>query len=390
MRKKTPARLLLPLALIVALSQSAAAQTRDVSKFVPAQTRDARAALASFPDSQAVLYVNARRVVNEVLPRLMTPAEYQKLLNGAETGGFDLRAVDYAAIGIRFTDPAPAGGVPEFVVVVRGGFNADTLLALGRVGLSAMGAKSRRESYGSKTIEIIDTSTLQKTLSDGDADTTLPYTQMGLPSKMPYPEVGVVALDSETLAFGVPAYVKSAIDAAGGRGGLKGATLDLTARDPQALWSLTADIPPTLTDTIHKFGAPQNEELDQMLSWIKQVSVSQGMDAVNYTLNASVLTDTPEHASAFSGLVRMGLFALQSELGTDAAKQNSKDAADARHALEVLKTVVNRTEGSTLLLSASVSQATVAEMIKENTAKPAATKPKTTHRRTHRRVRRRQ
>jgi hypothetical protein len=388
MRKKAPASLLLPLALIVALAQSAPAQTRDVSKFVPAPTRDARAALASFPDSQAILYVNARRVVNEVLPRLMTPADYQKMLNGAETGGFDLRAVDYAAIGIRFADSA--GGVPEFVVVVRGGFDAGALLTLGRVALASMGAKTRQERYGSKTIEIIDTSALQKTLGGGDADATLPYTQMGLPSKIPYPEVGVAALDPETLAFGVPAYVKSAIDAAGGRGGLKGTTLDLAARDPQALWSLTADIPPSLTDTVHKFGAPQIEELDEMLSWIKRVSISQGMDAVDYTLNASVLTDTPEHASAFSGLVRMGLFALQSELGADAAKQNSKDAADARRALEVLKTVVNRTEGSTLLLSASVSQATVAEMLKEKTAKPAATKPRTTRRRTRRHARRRQ
>jgi hypothetical protein len=389
MRKMAPASLLLPLALIAALAHPASAQTRDVSKFVQSPTRNARAALASFPDSQAILYVNARRIVNEVLPRLMTPADYQKMIGGAEKGGFDLRALDYAAIGIRFANPTPAGGLPEFVVVVRGGFNADTLLALGRAGLASMGAKSRQESYGSKTIEIIDTSALQKTLGGGDADATLPYTQMGLPSKMPYPEVGVVSLDPETLAFGVPAYVKSAIDAAGGRGGLKASTLDLAARDPQALWSLTADIPPTLTDTIHKFGASQNEELDQMLSWIKQVSVSQGMDAVDYTLNASVLTDAPEHASAFSGLVRMGLFALQSELGADAAKQNSKDAADARRALEVLKTVVNRTEGSTLLLSASVSQATVAEMIKENTAKPAATKPRTTRRRARRHARRR-
>ncbi|HZT59309.1 MAG TPA: hypothetical protein VFA21_11845 [Pyrinomonadaceae bacterium] len=389
MRKIAPARLLLPLALVFVLSQFAPAQTRDVSKFVTAQTRDTRAALASFPDSQAVLFVNARRIVNEVLPRLMPPAEYQKLVGGAEKGGFDLRALDYAAVGIRFPEPAPVGGVPEFVVVVRGGFNADTLLALGRVGISSMGVKPRQESYGSKTIEIIDTSEVAKMAGVGEAASTTPYTQMGLPSKIPYPEIGVVALDSETLVFGVPAYVKSAIDAAGGRGGLKSSTLDLAARDPQALWSLTADIPPSLSDTIHKFGAPPNEELDRMLSWIKQVSVSQGMNAVDYTLSASVLTDAPEHASAFSGLIRMGLLAVQTGLGEEAAKQNGKDAANARRALEVLKTVVNRTEGNTLVVSASVSQAAVAEMIKEQTAKPAVTKPRTTRRTTRRRARRR-
>ncbi|HST53591.1 MAG TPA: hypothetical protein VLJ61_16385 [Pyrinomonadaceae bacterium] len=366
MRKIALARLLLPFALVAALSQSASAQTPD-----------ARAALASFPDSQAVLFVNARRIVNEMLPRVMTPADYQKMLDGSQKVGFDVRALDYAAIGIRFANPAPANGVPEFVVVVKGGFNADTLLSLGRVALSSKGLKPRQESYGSKTIEILDADTLQA------------ISGMAGPGKSgnPYTEIGVAALDSDTFVVGVPAYIRSAIDAAAGKGGLKASTLDLAARDPQALWSLTADIPPSLTDTVHKVGVPANEELDQMLSWIKQVSVSQGMDAANYTLNASVLTDAPEHASAFSGLVRMGLFALQSELGQEAAKQNSKDAADARKALDVLKTVVNRTEGNTLVVSASVSQATVAEMVKEKTAKPAATKPptRTTRRTTARR-----
>jgi hypothetical protein len=380
MRKIAHVRLLLPLALLVAFSQSA-----------PAQTRDSHAALASFPDSQAVLFVNARRIVNEMLPRLMTPADYQKLLGGAQKGGFDLRSLDYAAVGIRFANPAPANGVPEFVVVVRGGFNADALLALGHVGISSMGVKSRQERYESKTIEIVDTSAFEKMMGGGDADKTpsTPLTQMGLTSKMPYTELGMTALDSDTLVFGVPSYVKSAIDAAGGHGGLKPSTLELAARDPQALWSLTADIPPSLSDTVHKLSVPANEELDQMLSWIKQVSISQGMNTVDYTLNASVLTDAPEHASAFSGLIRMGLFALQSQLGEEAAKQDSKDAADARKALDVLKTVVNRTEGSTLVVSASVSQATVAELIKEKTAKPVATKPKATRRTARRRRTRR-
>ena len=112
-----------------------------------------------------------------------------------------------------------------------------------------------------------------------------------------------------------------------------------------------------------------------MLGWIKQVSLSQGMDAVDFTFRASVLTDEPEHASAFSGLARMGLLALQVELGQEAAKKNSKNAADARKALTILKTVVNRTDGSTLTISASVPQATVAEFVREQKAK-SSTPPK--------------
>ena len=368
MRKLARAMGLLPLALFFALPLSASAQAPV----------DARRALSSFPDSQAVLFINARRIVNEMLPRVMPPAEYRKMLAQAQNGGFDPRGLEYAAIGMRFAEPAPTGGLPEFVVLIKGGFNADALLSLARVALSAQSAKTRQESYGSKSIEIIDTATLGKIFDEEDGD------NQKLRS-VPYPEIGLTTLDANTLVVGVPAYVRSAIDAASGRGGLKASTLDLASRDPQALWSLTADIPPTITDTIHKLGAPPNEELDQMLSWIKQVSLSQGMDAASFTLRAAVLTDEAEHASAFSGLVRMGILAAQTQLGQEAAKKKGKDADEARQALSVLKTVVNRTDGSTLLISASVPQTTVAAMVRKQMTKPTTATTGRTTRRTPRR-----
>ena len=372
MRKLSRASLLLPLALFFALPLSASAQTRV----------DVRGALASFPDSQAVLFVNARRIVNEMLPRVLPPAEYRKMLAQAQKDGFDPRGLEYAAVGVRFAEPAPTGGLPEFVVLIKGGINADALLSLAHVTLSSQNAKTRQESYGSKSIKIIDTTTLSK-IFDEESGNQKPRT-------FPYPEIGLTALDANTLVVGVPAYVRSAIDAASGRGGLKASTIDLAARDPQAIWSLTADIPPSLTDTIHKLGSPPNEELDQMLSWIKQVSLSQGMDAVDFTFRAAVLTDEAEHASAFSSLLRMGLLALQTELGQEAAKKKGKDADEARQALSVLKTVVNRTDGSTLLISASVPQTTVAAMVrKQMTKHSTATTGKTTRRTPRRRPTRR-
>src|SRR5205085_6635443 len=103
MRRKTRTRILPPLALLLALAPVASAQTPT----------DARGALASFPDSQAVLYVNARRIVNELLPRVMPAADYQKIIASAQKGGFDPRDLDYAAVAIRFADPAPATGLPD-------------------------------------------------------------------------------------------------------------------------------------------------------------------------------------------------------------------------------------------------------------------------------------
>src|SRR5215212_2387429 len=109
MRKLNPARLLLPLALMSALASSAVAQTRV----------DARGALSTFPDSQAVLFVNAERIVNDVLPKLMRPADYQKMLDDTKKVGFDVRGLQFAAVGVRFNGDVPAGTPPEFVLVVK-------------------------------------------------------------------------------------------------------------------------------------------------------------------------------------------------------------------------------------------------------------------------------
>jgi hypothetical protein len=361
MRKLLPARLLPSLALLCALAQGAAAQAPPPV--------DARSALAALPDSQAVLFINARRIINEMLPKLMPPAEYQKMLTEAQKVGFDARGLEYALVGVRLADPAPANGLPEFVVVVKGNFNADTLLSLGRVVAGSQNIKPRSETYGSKTLEIIDLQAFSKT--EPSADPNAPK-----PKPMPYPEVAVMALDSSTLVAGVPAYVKAAVDSSGGQGGLKASMIDLAVRDPQALWSLTAELPPSLAEYLHKTGVPANSEADQMIAWVKQLSIAQGMDALNYTLSASVLTDAPEHASAFSGLVRMGMLAAQTALNAEAAKQTPKhkDYAKTQTALAVLKGFVNRTEGNTLHLSLSVPQKTVAALIRqEMTKKPAAT-----------------
>ena len=384
MSKLKPARLLLPLALLFALAQAAAAQAPV----------DTRRALSTLPDSQAVLFLNARRIINDVLPRLMPAAEYQKMLTEAQKVGFDARGIEYVAVGARLADPAPANNLPDFVMVIRGDFNADTLLALGRVAAGAQNITPRSETYGSKTIEILDLQSLGAKPAGGGtgsgtgggtgSGTGQPGEGAAKPKPMPYPEIGVMALDANTLVAGVPSYVKAVVDAAGGRGALKSSMVDLGARDPQALWSLTVELPPNLYEHLRKVGAPSNQEAEQMIGWVKQLSLSQGMDALNYSLSASVLTDAPEHASAFSGLVRMGLLAAQTGLSQEAAKQTPthKDYAKTRAALDAVKTFVNRTEGNTLFLNVTVPQKAVADLLKQEMgsksapAKPAPRRPR--------------
>ncbi len=377
MRRTTRAKALLPLALLLALGPVAPARAQS----------DARGALAPLPDSQVVLFVNARRIINDLLPRIMPAADYRKLIGDPQKVGFDVRQLDYAAVAVRFADQTPASGLPEFLVVVRGGFSADSLLMLARLAAGSQNLKSRQETYGPKMLDIFETETVARAVGGADGSEG---PAGGKPRSNPYPEVALTTLDSRTLVAGVPAYVKAAIDASGGRGRLSAPMLDLAAREPQALWSLTAVLPPTLADYVHKFGVPPNEELDKTLAWLKQFSLSQGMDALDLTLRAALLTDQPEHASALSGLARMGLVAFQTELAGEAAKKENKDAANARRVLSILKTVVNRTEGSTLFISAAVPVSVVAELVRKQSARQPATnaRRRTTRRHSRRPTRR--
>src|ERR1700750_775215 len=98
-----------------------------VPAWAQAPSASAREDLSGFPESQAVLYVNARRVTNEVMPKVMPAASYQSSFDAAKRlGKIDLRQIDYVIAGMRLTDAPSSGPVPaEFGLVVRGGFNAD-------------------------------------------------------------------------------------------------------------------------------------------------------------------------------------------------------------------------------------------------------------------------
>lgn len=375
MRKFNVARLLLPLALVYVLAPCASAQTPV----------DARKALSTFPDSQVVLFINAHRIINEVMPKIMPAADYQKMLAETKKVGFDVRGLQFAAAGVRFNMDAPAGTPPEFVIVVKGTFNADSMVALGKIMLAAKDLPSRTENYGGKPIEIIDAEAVAKVIDkgenvDGSGDGSKPS------KPFPYRELAVAALDSNTLVAGVPAYVRSAIDASGGQGTLKPSLLSLAAQDPNSISSLTAELPPNVSEIAHRYGVPPNEQFDQMAGWVKQLNISQGMTALDFTLGAAVTTDLPEHASAFSGLIRMGQVFAENMLREQASKSTGKEAAQARQMLALLSTAVNRTEGNTLMLRVSVPQKTVFDMVKDTMDKGGK---KPVRRNTRRRTRRR-
>lgn len=366
MRKLTPPAPLRAALAVLTLAAAASAQGLV----------DARSALTTFPDSQAVLFVNARRIVGEALPRLVPKAEYDKMIAQSRQVGFDVRDVDYVAAGVRFADPSQAAGIPEFLLVARGRFSAHALLTLARGLAGSQNMQPREETYNGHTLVVVGLPSGAPRGNGGG--------QGARPPSFPFKEVAAVALNDNTLIVGVPGYVRAAVDAAGGQGRLRPSLVELAARDPQALWSLTAELPPNLAQYGQGLGLPQNEEANRVIGWLRRLSFSNGMDALNLSLRAAVLADSPEHASAISGLVRMGLTALESSAERDIEKKRAKPAESrqARIALNAIRTFVNRTEGSTVILGASIPRAAVAEIVQKEFIKKPARQPGTAARRT--------
>jgi hypothetical protein len=342
---------------------------------------DARQALTRFPESQAVLYLNANRIVNVAMPRVMPAAEYQKMLAETKKGGVDVRGLDYAILGVRFAPGAPAGAMPEVAAMVRGDFNAYALLMLARAAAGDK-AKVREETHNSKPLLILEMpkktggtgqGTGQGTgdgtgEAAGDSDQTAGPQTSGSP--LPFPELAAVALDANTLVVGVPSYVRAAIDAESGGGGLKAEMVELASRDPFALMSLTADLPENMPEYLQKLGVNANDEVRRMIGWLKSLSLSAGMDDRNFTTKVAVLTSAPEQASTLDGMLQFALTAGEAALSSEVAKK--KNASQQRAALNALKSLTHTTQGSTLEIGMSVPQATVAEMIrKEMSKKPA-------------------
>lgn len=370
MRNLTPPALLRGALAVLVLAAAASAQGLV----------DARTALSSFPDSQAVLFVNARRITTHALPRLLPKAEYDKMLAQSRQIGFDLRDIDYVAVGARFADPAQPSGIPEVLLVVRGNFSPDALIALARVAASTQNLTPSEEVYQGRTIQVFDLTRLGQGSSAPDGDAPKP------PS-LPFKEVAAAALDANTLVIGVPAYVRAAVDASGGQGRLSPSLVELAARDPHTLWSLTAELPPNLAQYAQGMGVPKNEEAERILGWLRQVSFSNGMDALNFTVHAAVLTDSPDHANAISGFVKMGVTALETAARNEIQKKRRKpaEARQAQIALRAIRTFTNQTDGGTVMLGASFSQKAVAEVVRQEFIKKPAPPARSRRRATRRR-----
>src|SRR6185503_11322684 len=175
---------------------------------VQAQTRNRNSApaaaptlMSSLPQSDAVAQVKVQQLLNEAMPRMLAnnPTKLSEVNASIDRfkdrTGLDARMFQQVALGVRYTYPSEGVTRLQTVAIAKGSFSAAAMVAAGRV---ASNGKYREEKYQDKTIYIFSLDENLKLLG-------LFNLRIG--------ELAAVPLDSNTLALGDPATVRSAIDA---------------------------------------------------------------------------------------------------------------------------------------------------------------------------------
>jgi hypothetical protein len=248
-----------------------------------------------------------------------------------------------------------------------------------------------QETVGAKTISVF---TFNKPASaDGQSGASGQNSK-----KFPVDQIAAVALDANTIAVGIPAYLKDAIDTGGASPRLKPELVDLAMRDANTLVSLVADIPPGISKHIRALGAPANAEAEQMVDAVRQVQLAVNMQPSTFGVQSIIRMENSEKAMALSGLVNMGLGFLKGEITKELQKANVSEREDKAALLRVLETFTNAARDNEVELGLSFQQASLAEVIKrqmmpkpkkQETVSPAPNKGATVTRRRGTRPRKR-
>jgi len=278
-------------AVFVYLQIDSNAQTRARTSAQPAPNL-----LASLPESDAVAQIRVRRLINDVMPRLLAgnPAKLAQAnadIDQFKTRtGVDPRAFDQIALSVRYSYPSEGITKLQTVGLAKGSFNPGAIVAAGRL---AANGKYREEKYQGKTIYVF--------LLDQEVRF------LGL-FGFKVRQLAASPLDANTLAIGDPQSVKSVIDVGRGRKHANAELIALASRDTDAIIGFGSNVSAALLNNLD-IG---NASIANDLSAVRQIYGSVGTDEKDVELfvgartvnadSARNLGDTLEGLKQFGGL----------------------------------------------------------------------------------------
>ena len=361
--------LLFALVLLLTLASGALAQNpQSIAAIAPTAAptgaQDARAILASLPEADTLIYINPRRIINEVAPRVMSANDLEGMrktfADMNQFAGVDPTKLDFIVMAVRFRKPTAdlKFTPPEFMALTSGDFNSESLMNLARM---ASEGKLREEKYGSRTLGLMTIDPIAKEAEKN-------------PFLKSFAEVGVVALNANAVAVGSPGYLRAAMDAADGNGRISMESLNSLLRDPNVLASAAGSPMTSFAKSFGILGTDTNPRPPKCESNLGNFYVALTMDAANFMLRGAMGADNPDTATIMNNLLS-GLLRQATSFVPDKTGQT------------VMNSFQLTAKDNEVVLSADLPQQMVIDFIKTKTqpkkedpattsaAKPAAKKP---------------
>ncbi len=291
--------LLLTVALLLTIATAAMAQNpQSIATSVPVvspsnATQDIRSVLATLPEADTVIFINPRRIVNEVAPRVMSEKDLEGMrktfADMHQFAGVEPTKVDFIVIAVRFRKPTAdlKFTPPEFMAVTSGDFSSESLMNLARM---ASQGKLREEKHGSKTLSLMTIDPIAKEAEKN-------------PFLKSFAEVGVVPLSANSLAVGSPGYLRAAVDAADGNGRISAESLNSLLRDPTVLASAAGSPMGSFSKSFGILGTETSPRAPKCDSNLGNFYVALTMDATNFMLRGAMGADNPETAMIMNNLL---------------------------------------------------------------------------------------
>ena len=252
-----------------------------------------RAMLANLPEADTLVFINPRRIVNEVAPRVLPERDLAGLrktfADMNQFAGVDPSKVDFIVLAIRFRKPtADLKFVPpEFMAVTSGDFSSESLMNLARM---ASAGKLREEKHGSKTLSLM---TIDPIVKESEKN----------PFLKSFAEVGIVPLTANSLAVGTPNYLRAAVDAADGNGRISVESLNSLLRDPTVLASVAGSPMGSFSRSFGILGTETNPRAPKCDSNLGNFYAALTMDATNFMLRGALGADNPDTAMIMNNLL---------------------------------------------------------------------------------------
>lgn len=308
----------------------------------PLQPQNVIASLANLPEADSLLYINPQRILNDVLPKFLPAKDLEEMRKGfaevKKNAGFDPASVEYMVLAVRFKKPTGDLNfqAPEFMMVASGDFSAESLLAL--AGMATQG-KLREEKYGSKTLSLM---TIDPMVKEAEKN----------PLLRAFTEVGIVALNGNTIASGSPGYLRAAIDAADGKERISQNALNSLVRDPNVLMSFAGSPWGSFAKSFGLLGTETTPRAPRCDSRIGDIYAALTMDGNNFTIRGVSNADNPDTAKIFANLYSGLLRYAGSSVPDESAKS-------------ILKGIAITAEGDEVVLRADFAQQMVMDLIKK-------------------------